>query len=386
MDFNEINRLLVRVLLRIPELQRFNNRTALIEGLPPVSLNRDESSAQADLRNMISGLEKLGRLTKEGGVRPVIVVVNNALATVSEGGEISDDLHDIKRQLEDYYGGETQPEPEPVPAETYEALIFGQQRDTRLPYEFIEKAKSAARSVARLTVSRIFNGVPDGKAMYGTGWLIAPGILMTNHHVIDARDRRKPPWGPGEDYATPTDFEAQAKGVVVWFDFHIEAKEAPHLECKGAELLAQNKGLDYAVIKLNDVEKIADRKPLSVIPVQPSLVRGSRMNILQHPKGGPLRYAIRNNFFVSPGKKPSFLWYQTDTEPGASGSPVCNDDWQVVALHHASVTVDPQQVPQEIIGGQPVTVKVLNEAIKAHEILNDLPLDLKQLINIPQVD
>jgi endonuclease G, mitochondrial len=34
---------------------------------------------------------------------------------------------------------------------------------------------------------------------------------------------------------------------------------------------------------------------------------------------------------------PEFLHYQTDTAPGSSGSPVFNDQWEVVALHHSGV-------------------------------------------------
>ena len=32
-----------------------------------------------------------------------------------------------------------------------------------------------------------------------------------------------------------------------------------------------------------------------------------------------------------------FLHYRTDTAPGSSGSPVFNDQWEVVALHHSGV-------------------------------------------------
>jgi hypothetical protein len=32
-----------------------------------------------------------------------------------------------------------------------------------------------------------------------------------------------------------------------------------------------------------------------------------------------------------------FIQYQTDTEPGSSGSPVYNDQWEVTALHHSGV-------------------------------------------------
>ena len=104
------------------------------------------------------------------------------------------------------------------------------------------------------------------------------------------------------------------------------------------------------------------------------------MNLVQHSRGGALQFAIRNNFFVRPGDTPEFIRYQTDTEPGASGSPVCNDTWQVVGLHHASTPVPKEQVPQEVIDGQPVTVTVLNEAIEIHSVLNNLPADVKQRI------
>jgi endonuclease G len=32
-----------------------------------------------------------------------------------------------------------------------------------------------------------------------------------------------------------------------------------------------------------------------------------------------------------------FIYYTTDTEPGSSGAPVLNDQWQVVAIHHKAV-------------------------------------------------
>lgn len=378
MEFIEIQRRLVDTLLKIPAMEQPQSRTRLLDGLPDPGVIRDYNIARVDLGSMISGLHKMGRLSKSG-VRPVIVVVDNALQYVPEGSEIADELHSIRQDLEAYYGGDAQPQPTPAPPEVYEALIFGLQRDTRLPFAFVDKAKEIARSVARLTVARIFDGVPDGKAMYGTGWIIAPGLLITNHHVIDARLIAQ-----GEAHAKPADFAAQAAGVVARFDYHVERDDARHLECKGATLLAADPALDYALIELAEGAKIADRARLPLVKAQPALARGSRMNIVQHPQGGALRYAIRNNFFVKPGESPAFLWYQTDTEQGASGSPVCNDDWQVVALHHAAKPVPPQFVPQEVLSGQAQQVTVLNEAIRIHDILAHLPAELRQRIETAQ--
>ena len=57
------------------------------------------------------------------------------------------------------------------------------------------------------------------------------------------------------------------------------------------------------------------------------------MVIVQHSNGGLKQIALTANQVIS-------LWehrlhYTTDTMPGSSGSPVFNDSWQVIAIHHA---------------------------------------------------
>jgi V8-like Glu-specific endopeptidase len=370
MNFIEIQQRLVTIILRMQVSRTFAGRSSLLQGLPDVPLERSEGLAQLDLNEIIGGLHRLGRLTRNGGIRPIIVIVNNALSYAAEGSEIADDLQEVKALLEEYYGGDAQPKlAEDTARATSEALIFGIPRDTRVDFAFIDHAHLIARSIARLTVPRIVNGVPDGQAAYGTGWIIAPGILITNHHVIEVRD---------DQPATPPDFQAQAERITADFDYHTETGAT--LKCQGSKLLARSRELDYAVIELEQTEKIADRQPIPVVPTSPELHRGARVNIVQHPQGGPLRFAIRNNFFVRPSQRPAFVLYQTDTEPGASGSPACNDDWQVIALHHASLQVPSELVPQNVLDGQLRKVTVLNEAVQIHEILDDLPPELKQRI------
>ena len=373
MEFIDIQRKLVTALLRLPVMADYAGRSSLLQGLPPAPLNRSAAIDRLDLNNIVSGLQQLGRLTDQGGTRPLIVVVDNALEYVPSGSEVAQDLNEVKRLLADYYGGDSQ-SPVEAAQQDLEALVFGRQRDNRLAYAFAEGAVRTARSVTRLSVPRIINGFLQPGVGYGTGWLIAPGVVMTNHHVIENRDLRG-----GEGPATADDFRAQAEGVEAWFDYYREIGGDP-TKCRGAQLLASNRQLDYAVIQLTEADKIADRKRLPVVPQPPTLARGARMNLVQHSRGGALQYAIRNNFFVRLGDAPQLIRYQTDTEPGASGSPVCNDTWQVVGLHHASTAVPKEQVPQEVIDGQPVTVTILNEAIAIHSVLNDLPGDVRQVI------
>src|SRR5690349_18980807 len=132
MEFIEIQRRLVKLLLKLPVTDTFDGRSSLLQGLPRVSLQRSEGQAQLDLIDIISGLDRLGRMTRNGGIRPVIVVVDNALSYVPEDLEIGDDLQEIKVLLEEYYGGDLQPKlKEPNVRAAFEALIFGVKRDTR---------------------------------------------------------------------------------------------------------------------------------------------------------------------------------------------------------------------------------------------------------------
>jgi endonuclease G, mitochondrial len=116
----------------------------------------------------------------------------------------------------------------------------------------------------RLPVPRLFDGLLDG-VTYGTGWLIAPGVVITNHHVIDARDKQQ-----GEPDAAPADFRAQAEQVEAWFDHTQEIGGNP-LKCNGVKLLDSDKTLDYAIIELTEASKVADRSPLRLIRQAPAL-------------------------------------------------------------------------------------------------------------------
>jgi V8-like Glu-specific endopeptidase len=223
--------------------------------------------------------------------------------------------------------------------------------------------------VARLSVPRVFHGHPDGKHAFGTGWLIAPGLLLTNHHVVEARDKRPMPFGLGESDARDEDIDAQVAGLEVWFDYHRD-DPARSPTCRGAALKAKDRTLDFALLELDvTTSEAASRGALPLVPEQPQPERGRRANVVQHPGGRAMVLAIRNNFIVGPGPGTSLVRYQTDTESGASGSPVCDDDWRVIALHHGSTRVPSQVVPQEVMDGAASAVVLLNEATAIHAVL-----------------
>ena len=67
------------------------------------------------------------------------------------------------------------------------------------------------------------------------------------------------------------------------------------------------------------------------------------MTIIQHPDAQRKQVCVRENKLLT--RTDDVLWYTTDTLGGSSGSPVFNNDWQVVALHHKGI---PQTGPDGV--------------------------------------
>jgi len=248
-----------------------------------------------------------------------------------------------------------------------------------MPAGFLGAGARAARGVARLCVPQFMGGrmVMDGprpRLGLGTGWLIAPGLIVTNRHVVAARF-------DGDPAATPADIEQQAGHTEAWFDY-LHA-DAPYTVVRTVGLEALNPQLDFAVLRLSptaaDGTPPGDWPSLVLAPSDYELKRGMALNIVQHPAGEVKQIAIRRNDFVGPleGDANRFT-YLTDTLPGSSGSPVFNDEWQVVGLHRGS-----RKLPEQVyLKGE--AIKYNNVGVLMRAILQDLPAALRAEIEAAQ--
>ncbi|MCW3097695.1 MAG: hypothetical protein JWL77_3313 [Chthonomonadaceae bacterium] len=213
-----------------------------------------------------------------------------------------------------------------------EAII---DRDETLPISFLAQGASVAASVVKLRVPQYRDSVAvegsSGPVRYlGTGWLIAPDLLMTNHHVINARK-------DGETAASGDDLNAQAIHTTALFGYDDVTHEPSEVAIEKLE--AWNSDLDFALLRLAHVP--VGHKPLS-LRMTPLNVLGLKdyfaVNIIQHPGGKSKCVALRSNL-VYDAVFPKIRYF-TDTEQGSSGSPVFDDTWRVVALHRAATAVN----------------------------------------------
>lgn len=333
---------MVSLLQRCPITEQASGRSHLLRQIPDHlrdALQRDPGNRLLDLDLIVDQLARLGRL--QDGLWPVLIVLDAALQTVA-GTTLGGRIAAMMRELEASYGRvETMPPVLAAPQDLTESerLVFG--TDHRVSFEFLRGAMQAARAIARIEV-------PLGAACsYGTGWLAKPGLMMTNWHVLDADTR-----------ADAAELRARAARTAFWFDYHTEG--TLRTDVRGARLVHHSRELDYALLALD--HDLGDRPPIALHREPVTLERGARLNIAQHPNGGPLRLAIRSNYHVETAA--TTVRYVTDTESGSSGSPVCNDQWQAIAVHARAVQIPKQQLP----GGRS---RYVNEGILLSAILAD---------------
>ncbi len=206
-----------------------------------------------------------------------------------------------------------------------------------LPFDFLRTGDRLGRAVVKIQRS-------DGAA--GTGFLVAPGILLTNHHVLpDVATAAGATASANYEVSPPTD----TLGIQ-----HIAALDP-------GELFLANADLDFAFCAVQGLEF------LGVVPLNRNslnVMRSEYVNIIQHPRGRPKEVVLQDNRVLRADNV--VLQYSCDTEPGSSGSPVFNNQWRLVALHHASVVAD-AALGRHAPDADP-TARYLNEGIRLSAI------------------
>ncbi|MFD8228729.1 endonuclease [Streptomyces massasporeus] len=219
-----------------------------------------------------------------------------------------------------------------LPPESFTGEVLGLERligrNNLTPVAFLEEGVRASRSVGRVTISG-----PGGG--HGTGFLVSSSLLLTNNHVL--RDARV----------------AARSTVALAFQDGVDGNPLTPavFQLEPARFFVTDRALDYSLVAVAprgaQGEELSSFGRLVLSDAQGKVVIGEFVNIIQHPRGEPKQLALRDNQIVDVLER--FLHYESDTREGSSGSPVFNDQWEVVALHHSAV-------PQTDGEGRPLSV------------------------------
>lgn len=198
---------------------------------------------------------------------------------------------------------------------------------------FLEKGLERAKSVCRITVKDDEGNLLEN----GSGFLIEGQLLVTNHHVLEN--------------------DLQAKWSIATFNCHLDAEGNPLpqvlFKLQPEQYFRTSPELDLTICKIatRDIHNTNSIDQFGWIKLKsydsPEFI-GRYVNIIQHPLGGYKKLALRENELMEfatvqanlngQNKHPeNFIWYKSDTAFGSSGSPLFNDKWQLVGIHHSGV-------------------------------------------------
>lgn len=161
---------------------------------------------------------------------------------------------------------------------------------------------------------------------YATGFMVSERLMLTNWHVFNTA--------------------VDAKDSEIQFNYEYDATGRPKtpliFKLAPEDFFFSHEPLDYCVVAVQPMD-VRGETPLSAIGyhfLNPQLgkLAGENqefVNIIHHPDGDYMQLSIRENRFVK--IMDNTLWYEADTSQGSSGSPVFNDQFQIVALHHMGV-------------------------------------------------
>ena len=212
---------------------------------------------------------------------------------------------------------------------------------------FLERGGVAAHAVGRVAYT-------DGRPL-GSGFLVSDRLFITNNHVISSSQT--------------------ARNLCIEFDYELDPAAQPRgptrfaLDPSVFFVTDPVAGLDYTLIavgqKLSGPKRLNDYGWCALSNASDKHALGEVANIVQHPDGRYKEVVLRENRLVA--RLDLVLHYIADTEPGSSGSPVFNNEWEVIALHHWGGPWR-QQVDET---GRPLDQEV-NEGIRISAIVNDL--------------
>ena len=237
-------------------------------------------------------------------------------------------------------GQEAAPNPVSAPRDAVLESIVGFNDCDQI--NFLEHGLRASRSVCRLTL---------GGQPVGTGFLVAPGLLLTNHHVI-------------RDSATAADFVAE-------FGYELDADENPvrpkrfALDPASVFVTSEVDAYDFTLVAVRTPQAPDDLGWLPLGISSDKILEGEPVIVVQHPEGREKQICLFHSEMVD--RAGQYIYYTTDTEVGSSGSPAFNRQWQVVGLHHGSAPTGTVKRGVNTAANEGIRISSILASLKSNE-------------------
>lgn len=265
-------------------------------------------------------LPELGNLGLEGSATIVAVLMTNRL--LYDEAEISS--LQVRYQI-------------PVAMPAGEAAAVGPDFAWRGPAEDLELQSWLRPDPPLLEVGYLIEAIAKATSVClvkvgatgktGTGVLVHPRYVLTNYHVIEELMQAN---GPAPEMQT----------VTLGFGSFSEGSECETFPLDAASPVAEwspTHELDFALLRVSaDIDKAVRVRPAALATGIPGVRAG--LSILQHPNGGSMKLSPSYNTvtFVDPAN--GIVQYVAETAGGSSGAPCFDEQWKVIALHHAQRT------------------------------------------------
>jgi V8-like Glu-specific endopeptidase len=219
---------------------------------------------------------------------------------------------------------------------------------------FLTDALSASRSVCRLDWHK--RGV-------GTGCLVADDLILTSYHVICTNTC--------SNIATRLEQCEIRFGAIRMEDGSVSAGNLViKLATKNPLVVfSDTNDIDFALLKLSEPIINNHSVELAKLSVEP-ISNGQAANIVHYPLGGPQQFSLRNNEIIAVDK--NRFYYLSDTDEGSSGSPIFNDDWNVIGIHRAGYLLDKNTGEEVIEGNQGIPIQSIIEKIRKYLTITEV--------------
>jgi V8-like Glu-specific endopeptidase len=193
----------------------------------------------------------------------------------------------------------------------------------------------------------------------GTGFVLKDGYLLTNFHVLPDKNTVRAA-------KIIFDYEEDLLGNLrKTSEFFLEEDDSK---------FSPVKELDYAYVKIkNNTDNLLSNWGYLQVDTFSDPQIDNPVTIIQHPLGGTKQIALTANKIIRIDRDRHKLYYQTDTERGSSGSPVFNNEWKVIALHHAGKTEDEGGL---VVDDKTGEKRGANEGILIKQIVQNIGKDI----------